>query len=225
MINRIQSFLPAKEAGRTCVLSKSWLHDWSTIPKNHLRFRPPLKLLSTQQLKTYSESINCTLQRWIHTVASGSSLKELYLTISVLESIALPYEIFLGENLETISVKADPYFFLYHSLLMSNNLVIKCVNLRVLELIKVTLSDETLVNLLSTCILLEKINLSNCKGLSRIKVKNLCYLPELEITPGTGDLTSEIYDVPSLHIFKHTLLCDRNNFISVRKCERISLNG
>ncbi|XP_071712384.1 F-box/LRR-repeat protein At3g03360-like [Rutidosis leptorrhynchoides] len=240
LIHRIQTLLPVKEAARMCVMLKSWLHAWSTTTT--LRFHPPKKLLSKQQLKTYIDLINHTLQRyrvnnipitsfdlhfriinqeslpfvnkWIHAVASRSSLKELYLTISVLESITLPDELFLGENLDTVSVKADPHFLFWHSLFMRNNLVIKCVNLRVLELIDVTLSDETVVELLSTCILLEKINLSKCQGLSRIKVKNLHYLRELEITRGKRDSTPEIYDVPCLHIFKLTLLPNRNNLLS-----------
>nr|GEX10042.1 phosphoribosylglycinamide formyltransferase, chloroplastic [Tanacetum cinerariifolium] len=32
LINKIQSMLESKEAARTCVLSKSWLHAWSMIP-------------------------------------------------------------------------------------------------------------------------------------------------------------------------------------------------
>ncbi|XP_071712375.1 F-box/LRR-repeat protein At5g02910-like [Rutidosis leptorrhynchoides] len=243
LIHRIQMLLPVKEAGRTCVLSKSWMHAWSTIPT--LRFRPPRKDLSKRQLIRYTDLINRTLQRyrmdnipitsfdlhfrilnqksisfanlWIQTVASRSCLKELYLTLSALEeeSITLPDELFSGENLETISVKADDTLFIVrHSLLISNNIVIKCVNLRVLELIDVMLSDETLVKLFSTCILLEKINLSKCKGLSIIRVKNLHYLRELEITPRIGNSTSEIYDVPSLQVFKHNLLGYRNNLVS-----------
>ncbi|XP_071712380.1 F-box/LRR-repeat protein At3g26922-like [Rutidosis leptorrhynchoides] len=147
LIHRIQTLLPVKEAVCMCVLSKSWLNAWSTTPT--LRFRPPRKLLRKQQLISYTDLINRTLQRylrdnipitsfdlhfrfinqeslpfvnkWVHNVASrSSSLKELYLTISVLESITLPDELFLGENLDTIIVKADPHFFLHHFLFMRN---------------------------------------------------------------------------------------------------------
>ncbi|GKG34801.1 F-box/LRR-repeat protein, partial [Tanacetum coccineum] len=32
LIHQIYSLLSVKEATRTCILSKSWLHAWSTIP-------------------------------------------------------------------------------------------------------------------------------------------------------------------------------------------------
>ncbi|GKB84812.1 RNA-directed DNA polymerase, eukaryota [Tanacetum coccineum] len=44
LMHRILSSLPAKEAARTCVLSKSWLHAWSTIP--NIRF--PFKFILPQ---------------------------------------------------------------------------------------------------------------------------------------------------------------------------------
>ncbi|GJQ94564.1 peroxisomal membrane protein 11B [Tanacetum coccineum] len=54
LIHRIQSLLPAKEAARTCILSKSWLHAWSTIPT--LRF-------PCQSLTSYNKLIDSTLMR------------------------------------------------------------------------------------------------------------------------------------------------------------------
>ncbi|XP_071712331.1 putative F-box/LRR-repeat protein At3g58880 [Rutidosis leptorrhynchoides] len=45
LIHRIQSLLPLREASRTCVLSKTWSHAWSTIP--HLRFHITSGFLST----------------------------------------------------------------------------------------------------------------------------------------------------------------------------------
>ncbi|GJT95088.1 F-box/LRR-repeat protein [Tanacetum coccineum] len=114
LIHRIQSLLPAKEAARTCILSKSWLHACSTIPT--LRF-------PCQSLTSYNKLIDSTLVRyhrdnlpiqcfdlvfdirdqksaslankWIFGVASKSALKELFLSIWVeIDSFTLPDDIF-----------------------------------------------------------------------------------------------------------------------------------
>ncbi|GJY00120.1 F-box protein-like protein [Tanacetum coccineum] len=84
---------------------------------------------------------------------------------------------------------------------ISSNLVIACVNLRVLELVDVHISEEVLHNLLSTSKLLEKINLQFLKGLKKIKVSNLCYLQELKVAPRRYKDILEIHDVPSLRSF------------------------
>nr|GEV21695.1 hypothetical protein [Tanacetum cinerariifolium] len=42
LIHRIQKLLPVEEAACTCILSKSWLHAWSTIPT--VRFPPKPKV-------------------------------------------------------------------------------------------------------------------------------------------------------------------------------------
>nr|GEZ54695.1 hypothetical protein [Tanacetum cinerariifolium] len=126
LIHRIQSLLPANEAARTCILSKSWLHAWSTIPT--LRF-------PRQSLMYYNKLIDSTLVRyhrnnlpiqcfnlvfnirdqnsvslankWISGVASKSALKELFLCIRVgIDSFTLPDEIFSSANLHEIKIAA-----------------------------------------------------------------------------------------------------------------------
>ncbi|GJT24838.1 ubiquitin receptor RAD23d-like protein [Tanacetum coccineum] len=72
LIQQIQSLLPADQAARTCVVSKSWLHALSTTPD--LRFQP-VKSLNKQQETQYMRLINRTLQS---TVSFGS-LRELCL--------------------------------------------------------------------------------------------------------------------------------------------------
>ncbi|GKA90106.1 F-box protein-like protein [Tanacetum coccineum] len=132
LIHRIQSLLPAKEAVRTCILSKSWLHAWSTIPT--LRFPPQFqKFVTDEQKRKYQTVIEHTLQRyhrdnisiksfdlelriqnqesafaaekWIQPIVSKSCLKELSLKIRGLnDSFALPNELFSSEKLSTINV-------------------------------------------------------------------------------------------------------------------------
>ncbi|GJT15614.1 acyl carrier protein 1, chloroplastic-like protein [Tanacetum coccineum] len=138
LIHHIQALLPAKDAARTCVLSKSWLHAWFTILT--LRFCQSSKSLTKQQEKRYLRLMRRTIRRYhkdnipiitcdlhfgirkpksstrvekfIKRVASKSPLKELCLTVvDDVASITLPDEIFSSENLDTLSIKL--YFSLH----------------------------------------------------------------------------------------------------------------
>lgn len=246
LIQHIQSLLPATDATRTSVLSKSWLHAWSTIPT--LRLGRYTKYFNKEQEEKHMRLIIRTLRRYhrdnlpiitcdlhfgIHNqkaapraekmitqVVSKSSLKELYLTIMAddIASFTLPDEIFSSEKLDTLSLKLEqpqdchslPVGHESHttnnySLYISSNPVIQCVNLRVLELLDVHISEEVLHNLLSTCKLLEKINLKLPKGLEKIKVNNLRYLHELKMASINENDNLEISNVPSLHSFFYDL--------------------
>ena len=216
LIHRIQSFLPAQKAARTCILSKSWLHAWSTIPT--LRF----PLVTDEQERKYKNVIDHTLQRyhrdnisiesldlqlriqnqesafvaekWIQPIVSKSCLKELSLKIWRLnDSFTFPNELFSSENLNTIKVEAQKGTYL------GSNPLIKCVTLRVLDLEYVNITEEVLHNLLSTCALLEKIKLWHCEGLKNVIIKNLRHLLELVIT----SVLLEINGVPSLRLFDY----------------------
>ncbi|PWA97695.1 F-box/LRR-repeat protein [Artemisia annua] len=131
LMHHIQSLLPVKEAARTCVLSKSWLHSWSTIPT--LRFRQPTKNLNIQQHKEYMNMIDHTLirylwddipitsfklrldiwsdslashvKKWIQQLVLRSCLTEINLKLVMnCISFQLPEEIFWGENLKKVSI-------------------------------------------------------------------------------------------------------------------------
>ncbi|GJZ62159.1 F-box protein-like protein [Tanacetum coccineum] len=173
LMHRIQSLLPPEKAVRTCVLSKSWLHAFSTRPT--LRFTKFAYGVNKIQEKRYMESIDRTLLRylndnlpmeridlhidtkhprvlhpavkWIQLLASKSCLRELSLTICSETReypFTIPDEIFSCENLNTLSL---------------------------------TVKADT------------------------IKVKNLLYLQELKIKLGGEDSSLEIYDVPSIRLF------------------------
>lgn len=218
LIYRIQSFLPARKAAQTCILSKSWLHAWSTIPT--LRF-PPL-LVTDEQERKYKKVIDDTLQRyhrdnisiesldlqlriqnqgsavvaekWIQPIVSKSCLKELSLKIRGLkDSFTLPNELFSSENLNTIKVVAEKGTYL------GSYPFIKCITLRVLDLEYVNITEEVLHNLLSNCTLLEKIRLWSCEGLKNVIIKNLPHLRELVIT----SVLLEINDVPILRLLDY----------------------
>ncbi|GJY11634.1 acyl carrier protein 1, chloroplastic-like protein [Tanacetum coccineum] len=215
LIHHIQALLPPKDAARTCILCKSWLHAWSTSPT--LRFCQSSKSKTKQQERRYLRLIRRTIRRYhrdnipiitcdihfgirkpksatraekfIKRVASKSSLKELCLTVvDDVASVTLPDEIFSSENLNTLSLKLD--FSLHtvfpnnYPLHISSNPLIVCVNLRVLELIDVRIShEEVLPNLLSTCKLLETINLRLPEGMDNLKTLkiNLLHVRSIEV--------------------------------------------
>nr|XP_043615951.1 F-box/FBD/LRR-repeat protein At4g00160-like [Erigeron canadensis] len=229
LMHRIQSLLSEKEAARTCVLSKSWLHAWSTIP--NLRF-------PTNQVSTiYKKYIDNTIQRYHdHNIPieslefllevenkeadeiwmrdrllapeTTSCLKDLCLYISDArtvprQSFKLPDNVFSGDKLHTIKLCSS--CCILDDIYIGINHVIKCVSLRVLRLSHVNISDDVFHNLLSTCRLLEKVILFLCLGLKTIKVKNLGFLCHLQIISRAQDDDGflEIDNVPSLGFFSY----------------------
>nr|GEU38254.1 hypothetical protein [Tanacetum cinerariifolium] len=111
LIHHIQSLLPLKEGGRTCILSKSWLGAWYTLPTLKFMHHDPDTWLSTHKSKTkFNNLVHTTLQRyhihntpiqyfhlllriffkntlenllnWIRLLVSNSCLKDLSLDIS-----------------------------------------------------------------------------------------------------------------------------------------------
>ncbi|XP_023750379.1 F-box protein At5g03100 [Lactuca sativa] len=224
----IQMQLPIKEAARTSVLSKSWLHAWSTIPT--LRFREAyLSVVSKEPETELFKLVDRTLVRylrdnipvksidviidienqesasfaenWIRPMAIRSCLRELSLAIRYSNaSLTLPDEILSGENLIKMSVSSS----MIDSVLMASHPVIKCLSLRELNLQDVHISEQVLNDILSTCSLLVKVQLFSCTGFKTIKVKNLHCLRELGIVSEyvlAMSTVLEINDVPNIRSF------------------------
>ncbi|XP_071712336.1 putative F-box/LRR-repeat protein At3g58880 [Rutidosis leptorrhynchoides] len=251
LIQRIQSLLPVKEAAHTCVLSKNWSHAWSTIP--NLRFNVTSKFPNEEKERDYINFMDRTISKyaqhnipiesfklnldnklashlankWIPTVAAQSCLKELSICIcySYDSKIILPDEIFSGKNLHTLSLR-DSRFSPIET--VSRNPVIKCVNLRVLKLEFVKISEEVLDTLFSTCILLEKIHLSVDFGLKTFKVRNLHYLQELKLMISRPFDVLKIDDVPDLRLFFYYVVREpikTFNLASLTSVTELSLHG
>nr|GEU79801.1 hypothetical protein [Tanacetum cinerariifolium] len=230
LIHHIQSFLPVKEAARTCFFSKPWPRAWSTCPnlrfpflsipheKYHsfmshtlLRYRSNNIPIQSFDLRlTISNHETASLaENWIRHVSNPKTcLRELSLDISVYKgSLTLPLEIFSSENLKSITVKTNLVEYCglkFFNSVCSNPVMIKCVSLRVLDLELVSITDNILANLLSTCKLLENIRLVWCKDLQTVKVKNLAFLRELIIHSRDPNSILEVTDVPVLRMFHHS---------------------
>ncbi|CAH1427979.1 unnamed protein product [Lactuca virosa] len=233
LMQHIQSRLPVNAAAQTSMLSKSWLHAWSTIPI--LRFHVPeeqgrkqLKLVYIDNtlirylrdnIPIESFELNIRLQRkehaslaeqWIRSVATKTYLKELSFRIKFDQvSMNLPDEIFSCVNITKIRVSATD--MKNHALWITTSHqypVIKCVSLRELHLWGVRISQQVLDHILSSCRLLVEIKLKYCsKDLNTIKVKGLPCLDKLEIF--TFDRrhcpTMEINNVPNLRLLSCNL--------------------
>ncbi|KAL7605226.1 hypothetical protein Lser_V15G17330 [Lactuca serriola] len=227
LLHRIQMRLPVKEAACTSVLSKSWLHAWSTIPT--LRFLQATMSLRKEQKPEHLKVIDHTLkkylhnnipierlylmidtenqeyssslaERWITSVATKSCLKQLSILIMVTSaSFSLPDDILSGKNLTKLRVTGS--FSKIHSLLMTTHPVINSVSLRKLHLKHVHISEQVIHEIFSTCKLLVDVELFHCKGFDTIKIKNLGFLNNLQIDSYERNRILEINEAPNLSFF------------------------
>ncbi|XP_071712348.1 putative F-box/FBD/LRR-repeat protein At4g13965 [Rutidosis leptorrhynchoides] len=249
LIHRIQSMLPVEEAARTCVLSKTWSHAWSTIP--HLRFHLTSEFANEEKERDYIKFMDRTMSKYaqhnipieslklklnnklashlankrIPTVAAQSCLKELSIRIESDSDLILPDEIFFGKNLHTLSlsdIRLSPIET------VSRNPVINCVNLRVLELLYVEISEEVLDTLFSNCVLLEKIDLTFRSDMKTFKVRNFRYLQELKLRTQVPLDVLKIDDVPNLCLFLYDVFSESIktfNMASLMSVTKLSLHG
>ncbi|KAL7603367.1 hypothetical protein Lser_V15G17329 [Lactuca serriola] len=174
VIHNIQSRLPVKEAARTSILSKSWLHAWSTIPI--LRFREAVTSLTEEQETEHVKVIDHTLIRYLHDNIPIQSIN-LKINIENQDSASLA-----EKWIRPVASKSSLYE-------LSLTFVVASASF--------TLPD----NILSVLIILSlvKIKLLHCKGFNTIKVKNLSYLYTLRIISDEGNTTFlEINHVPNL---------------------------
>ncbi|GKE46484.1 F-box protein-like protein [Tanacetum coccineum] len=167
-------------------------------------------------------------EKWIKLVTSNTCLKELCLTVlPAIASYTLPDELFSSETLDKLSLKLDESKT--YSLHISSKTVFNCVNLRALELRDVNISEYVLHKLLSTCKLLEKINLKLSEGLRKIQINNLRYLHELKIAACGYLGYLEISNVPCLRSlsYNETLIIWRpvsSNTDSIGSLRELCLN-
>ncbi|XP_071712285.1 F-box/LRR-repeat protein 25-like [Rutidosis leptorrhynchoides] len=243
LIQRIQTLLPVEEAARTCVLSKTWSHSWSTIP--HLRFDQTLWFLDEEKERDYIKFMYRTMSRYVQ---DNIPIESFDLKLDDLQSVSVPYEwirTVVAARLKELSINTSSEFYILpgeifsgkylHTLSIENSSVspkpphvINCVSLRVLKLFRMKISEEVLDTLFSTCTLLERINLSYCKGLKKIKVRSLCYLQQLKLETRLPFDVLKIDDVPNLCLFSYLVEFEHIktlNMASLTSVTKLSLHG
>ncbi|KAL6502697.1 hypothetical protein OROHE_024350 [Orobanche hederae] len=203
LMQHIQSRMLVTEAACTSLLSKSWLHAWSTTP--FLRFRvhnekyaKSMEYMDRTLIRYHRDNIPIETfqllmdiknqesashaENWIKSVVTKPCLKELSLSFYLHAPLfTLPDEILSSQNLMKIRVSSQ---LRYHPVCMSvTTRLVKCVSLQELHLDRVRISEEELHDILSSCTLLVKIKLLRCcNGFKTIKVKNLHRLYDLTIS-------------------------------------------
>ncbi|GJV86899.1 putative F-box/LRR-repeat protein isoform X2 [Tanacetum coccineum] len=173
LIQHIKLELLSQDAARTCILSKSWLHAWSTAPSIRLHCpTPSSSLKKNKNLRKYLRGIHLTLQRYhrhnlpiisfdlqlgLHTTnhpaarklikqaAITPSLKHLRITI-LAASFELPDKIFSNQNLNTLTLELiTPYKNYNHSPYFRYPIV---NNLRHLRVFEVCLGPDAWIDIL-----------------------------------------------------------------------------
>ncbi|CAJ2675109.1 F-box/FBD/LRR-repeat protein At1g13570-like isoform X2 [Trifolium pratense] len=207
IIDRILSHLPIKEAVRTSVLSSKWMNKWYTIPNlvfdrkcisaiasedplvfesKYLKIVDHVLLLHTGPINMFkfsdcgrdfiSESVVTDIARWIRHLI-GRSIKELVLEVVIEEryKFKLPRCLFSCQSLQRIK--------LYSGWLKPPTTFKGFRNLKILELYHITITQNALENLISSCPILEHLTLIGLDDLTEIKI----HAPNLKILGILGE--------------------------------------
>ncbi|KAK6161537.1 hypothetical protein DH2020_004918 [Rehmannia glutinosa] len=189
ILHHILSFLSQREAIQTCVLSKSWRYRGSTRPYFEFRERcfnadketflsvmdKILHRYHDQKISVQkflvemsmvdSESISF-LEKWIPLVILNKGVNTFILNFLSYTSahFALPSIVYKAEFLKELNLKRCKL----SQLNPLDEVLFK--HLQKLSLTYVYIADETFEKIMSSCPLIEYVNLEGCEGLKNIKV-------------------------------------------------------
>lgn len=194
IIHDILSFLPAKDAVRTCSLSTTWRHTWtslhtlnfddnlrSAIKKDILKKKGPFfsfvdRVLSVNDLPhihklclVCQECDVAHLQKYI-SIAIERKVQEVVISVNNKQPYTLPYRLFTCETLRVLKIEKEFRVRIPASVCFSG--------LRVLHLESVVFfSDQSTREISLSCPTLEEFVLHYC-GWSLIKTVNI-FVPHL----------------------------------------------
>ena len=195
ILRHILSFLPTKDAVRTCLLSKRWEYLWASIPNVDFEqsFDSPIKMSKSKRrlLMNFVERLLCLRESY--------AIKRFALRCDVLHDVARVntwISAVVRHNVQELDIDLDelkgeyslPYCLFTYKTLTSLNLYMPCIlklpktvwfsNLKNLTINSVTFSDEYLTqNFFSGLSVLEKLSLTDCSW-GTLKVVRL-YAPKL----------------------------------------------
>ncbi|KAL8485156.1 hypothetical protein ACS0TY_027451 [Phlomoides rotata] len=178
IIQQLQSFLSAKEAARTTILSKSWHAAWSTRPNlefSDLDIPAPHVLLkfAKETMQKYEES-NRKIQSfrlrmddcsWINiymfkelivkAMKLGTTDLDVKLYTDKRNDFVLPLEVLESETLVRLSLRKCRIYL--------QNQKVSCSGLKYLSLSRVYIEGNTFWDIILMCPLIEELVLSKCK--------------------------------------------------------------
>ncbi|KAJ7963136.1 FBD-associated F-box protein [Quillaja saponaria] len=241
LIHEILNLLPTRDAARTSVLSKAWKTAWDSFPyldfdqenfpdyngfslpddidsNNFIEFiDSTMEKLQNRDLKIFKFRLFIDLKdvkkaspffdQWMSFV-SMSTITELdfQLHYPLVQSYFLPKSIYGVMSITVLKlrgVKLQP----------CGCEEIKFSNLKVLCLDSVYLEDQTLLNLISSCPLINELRIDKCCGLTN--VKNDIHMPSL--------LTFDLADQDGYLIWEFkTKKCENWEF-KTKKCENVKM--
>ncbi|KAL6545003.1 hypothetical protein OROHE_009910 [Orobanche hederae] len=229
IIQHIQSFLSEKEAAQTTVLSKSWSSAWSTRPNINFDQLQSRKNGGDANLDDkFSEFARKTMRRYEELNLKIESFRLCMVGAENDNSCLLADELIMKamkmgateSNIEFMSSTVK--FVLPHEVLGSENLVrlsvncckmtscpgkVSCWGLKSLSLCKVYVEGDIIWDIISSCPLIEKLLLNDCKclyeeqrfGFTTTKVKSLELGPFTEL--GKQNAGSFVNDPVNLFVF------------------------
>ncbi|KAK6148680.1 hypothetical protein DH2020_019592 [Rehmannia glutinosa] len=170
MLHHILSFLSQKEAIQTCVLSKSWRYLGSTRPN----FECCERWFNADK-QTFVSAMDKILHRYHD---QKLSIQEFILEMSMGDSESISFFekwiplVMLNMGVNTFSFKDVSYFWARFALpsLVYKVEFVKELNLNRCKLSQINPLDKTFEKIMSSCPLIEDVNLHGCEGLKTIKV-------------------------------------------------------
>ncbi|CAA0833936.1 Unknown protein [Striga hermonthica] len=211
LLHNILAFLSQEEATRTSVLSKSWRSIGPTRPKiefneacyegNHEKFLSNLdstlqfyhgREICLQEFILHVSIINTNsvslLAKWVPIVLLDMGVKRFHL-ISISNYFDLPSIVFEAETLEDLHLKR------YRIESFEN---VRLWHLRKVSFFEVSIAEEHLRKIISSCPLIEHLAFDTCYGFTTIEVQNT-NLKHFEYTNLKGYFTVTIkIDAPNV---------------------------
>ncbi|KAI3470263.1 hypothetical protein Pfo_026926 [Paulownia fortunei] len=223
ILQHILYFLSQKEAAQTCVLSKAWLHRWSTRPNFEFRekcfngTKQSFLSLVNKTLQGYhdqklciqefligmstadSESVSL-LEKWIPIVILNMGVKtfSLYFDSRSWAYFDLPSVVFEAESLQDLYLKRCKFNQKAPDKVLFNHL-------KTLSLTYVYIAEKTFQKIISSCPLIEFVALHSCEGLRTIKVNKLHNLKNFDFSnyeKYREEDSSIEFDVPTLETIR-----------------------